>query len=317
VGLTQAGREQLDALTSARNPDGGWGYTRGRASRLEPTCLALLALAVAGPPADPRVLERWPRANGLLIDPQARTSNVTDNAVALLTAQMPRTALPALAAGLAGALVNMTGVTFPPAATNRQDNALRGWPWVAQTFSWVEPTAWCVLALKKHTRAHRDASPVTRVTDGERLLIDRVCKNGGWNYGNSNVLGKELFAYVPTTAIALLAMQDRREQEAVRRSTRYLSTHALDERSGLSLSLSRIALGLVGAVQPEDVAPSSDVPRGTSPAAAEPLPRRLADIGRALTDSWRATEYLGNLAATALALYAEAGAADHYAAFRL
>jgi hypothetical protein len=316
VGLTATGREQLDALTSARNPNGGWGYTRGRASRLEPTCFALLALAAAGLPADPRVLERWPRANGLLIDPQAGTSNVTDNAVALLAAQMPGTALPPLAAGLAGALVNLKGVTFPPAKSNRQDNALRGWPWVASTFSWVEPTAWCVLALKKYTRTHRDTSPGTRVTDGERLLIDRVCRNGGWNYGNSNVFGKELFAYVPTTAIALLAMQDRREEEPVRRSTRYLSTHSLDERSGLSLSLSRIALALVGALHPDAVTPSH-FSQGPSPAAAERLPRRLADIDQALTDSWRATEYLGNLAATALALYAEAGAADHYAAFRL
>ena len=312
--LTPTGREQLEALTAGRNADGGWAYTRGSASRLEPTCFALVALAAAGLPADRRVLERWPVENGLLVDPQARTANVSDNAVALLTAQIPGTAPLAFAAGLAAALANMRGVTFPPAASNRQDNSLRGWPWVANTFSWVEPTAWCVLALKKYRRTHRDTSPATRVTDGERLLIDRVCRNGGWNYGNSNVLGKELFAYVPATAIGLLAMQDRQE-EAVRRSITYLSAHCLEERSGLSLSLSRIALGLVGGAA--DGVTRSQVAPGPLAISSELLPRRLADIDQALTESWRTTGYLGNLAATALALYAEAGAADRYAAFRL
>ncbi len=32
------------ALLSAANADGGWGYYPGKASRLEPTCWALLAL---------------------------------------------------------------------------------------------------------------------------------------------------------------------------------------------------------------------------------------------------------------------------------
>ena len=33
-------------LLDGRNADGGWGYYRGRVSRLEPTCWALLALGV-------------------------------------------------------------------------------------------------------------------------------------------------------------------------------------------------------------------------------------------------------------------------------
>ena len=49
----------------------------------------------------------------------------------------------------------------------------------------------------------------TRIRDGEAVLRDRVCVDGGWNYGNSNVFGKNLPAYIPTTAIALLALQDR------------------------------------------------------------------------------------------------------------
>ena len=190
--LSSTARAQLEALSVARNADGGWGYARGRASRLEPTCLALLALAAAGTRPDHSVIVRWPSEEGLLLDPQSRAVNASDNAVALLAAQHPAIGAPAFAARLATALAAMKGVKLPPSSTNRQDNALQGWPWVANTFSWVEPTAWCVLALRKWTHAHRDASIGERVMEGERLLLDRVCRNGGWNYGNSNVLGKEL-----------------------------------------------------------------------------------------------------------------------------
>ena len=31
----------------------------------------------------------------------------------------------------------------------RQDGSLQAWSWVDGTFSWVEPTAWCLLLLKK------------------------------------------------------------------------------------------------------------------------------------------------------------------------
>jgi hypothetical protein len=33
-----------ETLLSGTNPDGGWAYYHGHASRLEPTCWALLAL---------------------------------------------------------------------------------------------------------------------------------------------------------------------------------------------------------------------------------------------------------------------------------
>jgi len=301
VALTPTAREQLNALAAARNTDGGWGYTPGRASRVEPTCLALLACASGGMPPDPSVLARWPREDGLLIDPQSHTVNASDNGVALLAAQHAGMGGASFVPALASAVAGMKGVKLPPSPTNRQDNTLQGWGWVANTFSWVEPTAWCVLALKTWTRAHRDAAVMARIADGERLLLDRVCRNGGWNYGNSNMLGKELFPYVPATAIALLALQDRRDHDAVKKSVAYLSAHCLDERSGMSLSLSRIALTLYA----------------DPPHAVDVKPSLLTEIDTALTHTWRATQYLDNLAATALAVYATLGATEDYAAFRI
>jgi hypothetical protein len=40
------------------------------------------------------------------------------------------------------------------------------------------------------------------------MIVDRACLDGGWNYGNSIVLGEELWAYPDTTALALIALQD-------------------------------------------------------------------------------------------------------------
>ena len=60
------------------------------------------------------------------------------------------------------------------------------------TFSWVEPTSWCILALKKAAPDPTARETADRVIEAERMLADRCCLEGGWNYGNSNVLGKEL-----------------------------------------------------------------------------------------------------------------------------
>src|SRR5439155_4140859 len=38
----------LETLVSQAHPQGGWGYAPGQTAQLEPTCLAILALSVAG-----------------------------------------------------------------------------------------------------------------------------------------------------------------------------------------------------------------------------------------------------------------------------
>ena len=82
----------------------------------------------------------------------------------------------------------------------------------------------------------------TRIRDGESVLRDRVCAGGGWNYGNSNVFNKNLPAYIPTTAIALLALQDRQDEAFVRDSLTYLEKHAVEHPSTRALALSTLAL---------------------------------------------------------------------------
>ena len=50
---------------------------------------------------------------------------------------------------LLAALQRVKGKGLPASTINRQDNSLQAWSWIDDTFSWVEPTAWCLLALKQ------------------------------------------------------------------------------------------------------------------------------------------------------------------------
>jgi hypothetical protein len=290
--LASSTRDALRAaLIDGRNSDGGWGYGRGKASRLEPTALALVALDAAGERVDASVLRRWPRSGALLVDPPSGQVNIAHNAIAAVAAQVPSLGIADLAEDVVDALVALRGVKLQPSPAFKQDNALQGWPWLDGTFSWVEPTAWALLAVKRSTVVPARAGVAGRVDQAERLLANRACVHGGWNYGNAIVFGNELFAYVPTTALALLAMQDKAAEPTVARSLTWLRDHRLAERSGLALALTRIALAL----------------------------HRVAadDVERALDEAWSATGFLGNLMAVALALYATAGADRGYAAFQL
>jgi hypothetical protein len=81
------------------------------------------------------------------------------------------------------------------------DSTLVGWPWVLGTHSWLEPTAFNVLALKA---AGHDEHPRTR--EAVRLLLDRLLPTGGCNYGNTTVLGQQLRPHIGPTGVVLLAL---------------------------------------------------------------------------------------------------------------
>jgi hypothetical protein len=100
--------------------------------------------------------------------------------------------------------------------------------------------------LKKHRSQSFTREAAERIRDGEHLLFDRVCQDGGWNYGNPEVYGQKLWAYVPTTAMALLAMQDHRDHSVVIRSLEQLQKDVRSERSLVAVALSIICLRTFG-----------------------------------------------------------------------
>jgi hypothetical protein len=233
--------ELAAALRHGRNADGGWGYHAGKVSRLEPTCWGMLALGHDD--GDP--LRGWPVSDGLLLEQAGGEPNFAFHGLALLTLLHLRIEHGAGNGALVAATARVRGVALDDLGVNRQDNRLQAWSWIDGTFSWVEPTACCLLALKRARQAGLGVDGA-RISAAESLLYDRCCVSGGWNYGNSNMLGQELPAYVPTTALALLALQDRPAEPAVARSRTYLEREALSEPSVAALSLALITLGTLG-----------------------------------------------------------------------
>ncbi len=244
-------RQQLHAAARA----GGWPYYAGKGSRIEPTCWALLALAAAWP-EDTTSFSRFARPHldwlaglqsrdGLLVETEPTFANLTANALAAIV--LMRLGGPeheAVLRALCQGIVSVKGVGLGT-VEGGQDNTLQGWPWVRDTFSWVEPTAWCLLALKVATPTAPGAAD--RISEAERLLTNRVCGGGGWNYGNASTLGQDLRPYVPTTAVALLAMQDRRTDAPVQQSVQRLTALRSTEHSAVALGLTALALRLHGA----------------------------------------------------------------------
>ena len=112
---------------------------------------------------------------------------------------------------------------------NKLNKDLIGWSWVPNSFSWVEPTSYALIALKKQ-RAHLAGTNVDeRIRQADAMIYDRMCNGGGWNYGNSKVLDYALWPYPDITALALIAMQDHAGEKANQESLQVLSkTRARD-----------------------------------------------------------------------------------------
>jgi hypothetical protein len=271
-------------LVDLESRAGGWPYYRGKAARIEPTCWALLALS-AGRPTDVEVaavergrafLKRLIRPDGLLVEPGVPGPNYAWNGLALVALNSRDDV--DLVGRLASGLLSVRGIQITDATpgTVQQDGRLQAWSWTEGTFSWVEPTAWCLLALKaRHVSAPTLAE---RVRDAEAVLVDRVCESGGWNYGNSQVLTQDLRPYVPTSALALLALQDQRHLPAVEESLAWLVAHAVSEKAALALALATVCLHVYGL--------------------------ETAEVRRAIADQDRRTGFLGNAHLMAMAAYA-------------
>lgn len=274
------------ALRNAAHHSGGWGYYRGQSPRVEPTAWAMLALGDKAPGAARTTLLSWQRADGHLVDPVSPEPNYAWDALALLALGDDATGH---TAALTKALVAAKGIALANSAAIKQDQEIEAWSWIDGTFSWAEPTCCSLIALKR--RPDHDASLRARIDDGERMLFDRVCRPGGWNYGNSNVFTQDLRPYVPTTALGLIALADRTDRDEVRRSLTWLSANALSEHSAMALSLSAIALAI----------------------HARPIGAVLAG----LADQYGRTQFLDNAHLTAMALYASTIPAHHADAFRV
>lgn len=264
-------------LQKAQNADGGWGYYAGKMGFSEPTCFAILALDNSELPVcvlrTGRYEENIQKGLAWLTDQQMKdggwkvsskddeASWVTSLAVIALTVlDGQKTGHPSLKnlgldSGISW-LLNIHGHTLSGKKWLRLNTKARGWPWLEGNSSWVEPTAYALIALKLATGKH-DSRLISctdkynrRIKDAEAMIFDTMCEGGGWNYGNTCVLGVNLRPYLSTTALTLVALQGCEENEkarkAIQQSLNYIKASAIPELSVLSLAWSIICLDIYG-----------------------------------------------------------------------
>lgn len=237
----------IERLLEDINADGGWGYRPGLQSSAEPTalgCLALEAWQVA--PA------RWQRGLAALAQLQGSDGNVP--VVADVPGRNWATGLAVLAWLSAGPetqdryaspvrralswLISARGRRAPDAPEVLGHNtSLQGWAWVDGTHSWVEPTAYALLALRASSFAQHP-----RVREGVQLLLDRTLPDGGWNYGNTRVLGNTLRPFPLTTGIVLTALAGQPRESRIDASIQYLLEAFTSLRSPMSIGWTMIGL---------------------------------------------------------------------------
>jgi uncharacterized protein (DUF362 family) len=235
----------LDAFLQHAHADGGWGYAPAQPPQLEPTCLGLLALALeperrAAEIARARAfLAQAAHADGSYRPVTGRDEAIWSTALVMFVRAALGDPLPDLRP-TASFLLGLRGqIPDHPEAGELHDIdlMLTGWPWAEKNFSWVEPTSWACLALRRLGQASHP-----RVQEGMRLLLDRAMDTGGINYGNRLVLGKLTDPIPGPTALTLIALQGQdhpRIESAVRYLVEQLQTADLEH-----LCWGKIALDL-------------------------------------------------------------------------
>ncbi|MFV1988687.1 MAG: hypothetical protein ACC682_15540 [Gemmatimonadota bacterium] len=208
--VAEAAAAALGWLESSQLASGAWPLAPGFREASWSTSLAVLALSYEG---DPGVIEagaRW------LIDEEGRGATWW---------------------------VRLLFKLFPARKTVDLDTDLVGWPWASGTFSWVEPTSYAMVALKRLRGVMGSPGRLeARLADADLLLADRACVGGGWNYGNKRVFEEDLWPYPDTTAVALLALADRGDLPSVSEALDVLPGMLADNQSMLALSLGSLAL---------------------------------------------------------------------------
>jgi hypothetical protein len=121
------------------------------------------------------------------------------------------------------------------------DTGLKGWPWIENTHSWVEPTATCMMALRAAGHGGHD-----RVQEAVRMVLNRQLPHGGWNAGNTIVFGKELHPMPEGTGTALAGLSGSVDEREVARSLEYLQGEVNRFRTPISLGWSLLGLAAWG-----------------------------------------------------------------------
>jgi hypothetical protein len=250
-------------LRGSQNEDGGWGFHRDSESRVEPTCWALQALSGSALPAElaavaagRRFLHGAQLADGSWAATPGQSTGCWVTALAGLTLLADTNSESRVKAALRWLsddwprdstpwrrLLERFSAQRKIAPLNR---ALRGWGWTPRTSSWVEPTAFVLLALQSSPAKLLPPWAERRRLLGEAMLYDRMCPGGGWNCGNPMVYGVAGEPLVVPTSLALLALRASPERKENVVSLDWLANSVKTVGSAASLALAKICLEAYG-----------------------------------------------------------------------
>ena len=244
--------DTLKALQRRALPQGGFAARPGDQYRPDSTAWAILILANRDPdsvllnPARDRLTRDQLKDGRICISPD-HSEAIWPTPLAVLawtgSSKHRSSIMPAIRF-----LLSTTGTHWEKKENTviGHDPSIQGWPWIANTHSWVQPTALAMLALSTNGHGNHE-----RVQEGKRMLLDRQLPKGGWNYGNTTVLGQELNPFPEATGAALNALAGLVPQPVVHRSIEYLAAELPSLRTPLSLGWGILGLKAWGACPPE------------------------------------------------------------------
>lgn len=259
----------LPDLMAAQNPDAGWGFRAGQSSAAEPTSWALLA--ISGLSAEPSLSHK--KSTGVRFLRQAQLSDGSWAAVekdeaggwvtslACIALRAIEGSTPESDAGLnwlcrswpgeGGLWWRLRHRLFGRPQLVGQDHRLRGWSWTPGTSSWVEPTAYALLALRGARGTSSFLASVDRRCNlAQAMLCNRMCTGGGWNCGNPFVYGTAGSSLIGPTCWAMLALGEFANRTEVRRcvveSLDWLERTYLQSQGPGSLALAHLCLKAFG-----------------------------------------------------------------------
>jgi hypothetical protein len=227
----------IDLVCSRALPEGGFSVKGDGIFRPDATAWSILALKSAVCCDEYIAKARRRLAQSQL--PDGRVPLIIANAAAYWPTAISLIALQKIAGHedsvqkAAEFLINNTGLhsTKTKDSVSEHDTEIKGWPWVENTHSWVEPTSMAVLALRSIGHGEH-----ARVLEAVRMLLDRQLPSGGWNMGATLVFGKELLPFPESTGHALTALHSYTNTEVVQKSLDYLNKIIQNLRTPLALA---------------------------------------------------------------------------------
>ncbi|MDA3916244.1 MAG: hypothetical protein PF690_04650 [Deltaproteobacteria bacterium] len=121
------------------------------------------------------------------------------------------------------------------------DTIIKGWPWIENTHSWVEPTSLAMIAIEIAYKSKH-----SRIKEAKKMLLNRQLTSGGWNYGNTILFGQQLRPMPESTGMALSALHKKIDKKFINKSLEYLQYKIRYLKTPFSLGWGLLGLGAWG-----------------------------------------------------------------------